>query len=99
MIVISLCADDLKPHLTKSEKNGKYYVSVVVDERKETDKFGNTHTAYISQSKEQREAKQPKQYVGNGKEFKFNSSSPTPQETTNKPQSNSNEQPVDDLPF
>ena len=98
MIVISLCAEDLKPHLKKSEKNGKYYVSVVVDERKETDKFGNTHTAYISQSKEQRESKQPKAYVGNGKEFKFNSSSPTP-ETTTKPQSNSNEQPVDDLPF
>ena len=98
MIVISICADDLKPHLKESDKNGKYYVSVVVDERKETDKFGNTHTAYISQSKEQREAKTPKSYVGNGKEFKFNSSSPTP-ETTTKPQSNSNDAPVDDLPF
>lgn len=98
MIVVSICADDLKPHLKKNEKNGKYYVSVVVDERKETDKFGNTHTAYISQSKEQRIAKEPKKYVGNGKEFKFNSSSPTPQETTNKPQSNSNEEEFD-LPF
>jgi hypothetical protein len=97
MIVISLCADDLKPHLKKNEKNGKHYVSVVVDERKETDKFGNTHTAYISQSKEQREAKTPKSYVGNGKEFKFNSSSPTP-ETTNKPQSNSNDA-SDFIPF
>jgi hypothetical protein len=97
MIVISLCAEDLKPHLKKSDKNGKHYVSVVVDERKETDKFGNTHTAYISQSKEQREAKTPKQYVGNGKEFKFNSSSPTP-ETTTKPQSNSNDA-SDFIPF
>jgi hypothetical protein len=97
MIVISICADDLKPHLKKSDKNGKYYVSVVVDERKETDKFGNTHTAYISQSKEQREAKQPKSYVGNGKEFKFNSSSPTP-EITEKPQSNSNDA-SDFIPF
>jgi hypothetical protein len=84
MIVISLCAEDLKPHLKKNEKNGKHYVSVVIDSRKETDKFGNTHTAYISQSKEQREAKQPKSYVGNGKEFKFNSSSPTPETTTSK---------------
>jgi hypothetical protein len=97
MIVISLCAEDLKPHLKKSDKNGKYYVSVVIDSRKETDKFGNTHTAYISQSKEQREAKTPKSYVGNGKEFKFNSSSPTP-ETTNKPQSNSNDA-SDFIPF
>lgn len=99
MIVISLCADDLKPHLTKSEKNGKYYVSVVVDERQTPDNYGNTHTAYISQSKEQRIAKQPKVYVGNGKEYKFNSSSPTPETTTNKPQSNSNEEIVDTLPF
>lgn len=98
MIVISLCAEDLKPHLKKNEKNGKHYVNVVIDSRKETDKFGNTHTAYISQSKEQREAKQPKQYVGNGKEFKFNSSSPTPQETTSKPQSNSNDA-SDFIPF
>jgi hypothetical protein len=97
MIVISLCAEDLKPHLKKNEKNGKYYVSVVIDSRKETDKFGNTHTAYISQSKEQREAKTPKSYVGNGKEFKFNSSSPGP-ETTTKPQSNSNDA-SDFIPF
>ena len=97
MIVISLCAEDLKPHLKKNEKNGKHYVSVVVDERKETDKFGNTHAVYISQSKEERTAKTPKQYVGNGKEFKFSSSSPTP-ETTTKPQSNSNDA-SDFIPF
>jgi hypothetical protein len=97
MIVISLCAEDLKPHLKKNEKNGKHYVSVVVDERKETDKFGNTHAVYISQSKEERTAKTPKQYVGNGKEFKFNLSSPTP-ETTTKPQSNSNDA-SDFIPF
>ena len=97
MIVISLCAEDLKPHLKKNEKNGKHYVSIVVDERKETDKFGNTHAVYISQSKEERTAKTPKQYVGNGKEFKFNLSSPTP-ETTTKPQSNSNDA-SDFIPF
>lgn len=96
MIVISLCAEDLKPHLKKNEKNGKHYVSVVIDSRKETDKFGNTHTAYISQSKEQREAKTPKSYVGNGKEFKFNSSSPTP-ETMQKETSKESEEI--DLPF
>jgi len=97
MIVISLCAEDLRPHMKKNEKNGKHYISLVVDTKKETDKFGNTHTAYISQSKEQREAKTPKSYVGNGKEFKFNLSSPTP-ETTTKPQSNSNDA-SDFIPF
>ena len=98
MIVISLCAEDLRPHMKKNEKNGKHYISLVVDTKKETDQFGNTHAVYASQTKEQREAKTPKSYVGNGKEFKFNSSSPTP-ETTTKPQSSSNDAPVDDLPF
>lgn len=94
MIVISICADDLKPHLKKSEKNNKFYVSIVVDERQTPDNYGNTHTAYISQTKEERTAKKPKQYVGSGKEFKFNSSSPTP-ETMQK----SEEEIKDTLPF
>lgn len=88
MIVISLCAEDMKPHLNKNEKNGKHYINLVVDTKKETDQYGNTHTVYVSQSKEQREAKQPKSYVGNGKEFKFSNS---PQETPKPNQSNSNE--------
>jgi hypothetical protein len=97
MIVISLCAEDLKPHLKKSDKNNKHYVSIVVDERQTPDQFGNTHTAYISQSKEQRVAKEPKQYVGSGKEFKFNSSSPTPETTTSKEFTKESEEI--DLPF
>ena len=92
MIVISLCADDLKPHLTKSEKNGKYYINLVVDTKKETDQYGNTHTIYVSQSKEQREAKEPKKYVGNGKEYKSQHSAAKQMETK---QDNS----TDSIPF
>ena len=97
MIVVSICKEDLEPHYKKNEKNGKHYTDVVIDTKKEVDKYGKTHAAYISQSKEQRAAKEPKKYVGNGKEFKFNSSSPTP-ETTSKPQSNSNDA-SDFIPF
>ncbi len=98
MIVISLCAEDLKPHMKKNEKNGKHYISLVVDTKKEPDNYGNTHAVYASQTKEQRAAKTPKQFVGNGKEYTSQHSRPTP-ETTTKPQSNSNDAPVDDLPF
>jgi hypothetical protein len=38
---------------------------------KEKDKFDNTHTCYIRQTKEEREAKQAKVYVGNGKKIDF----------------------------
>lgn len=72
MIVTSICLSDLpKDKITTSEKNGKKYISIVIDERKETDNYGNTHTAYVNQTKEEREAKTPKVYVGNGKEYKF----------------------------
>lgn len=72
MIVASICATDIpKDAITVSEKNGKKYFSIVIDEKKQPDNYGNTHAVSINQSKEQRDAKAPKVYVGNGKEFVF----------------------------
>jgi len=72
MIVASICVDDIpKDLIKKSESNGKRYFSIVIDERKEADKFGNTHSVAMNQTKEQREAKEAKVYVGNGKEYLF----------------------------
>lgn len=97
MIVISLCAEDMKAHLKKSDKNGKHYISLVVDAKKETDQYGNTHTVYVSQSKEQREAKQNKVYVGNGKEYKSQHNAPKP--TENKPTETKQDNSLDFIPF
>jgi len=73
MITISVCLSDLpKDKITTSEKNGKKYINLVVDARKEKTQYGETHTVYISQSKEEREAKQTKVYVGSGREYVFN---------------------------
>jgi len=72
MIVIDICLSDIPADARKkSEKNGKVYAKFVVDERKSPDNYGNTHTVYVNQSKEEREAKKDKQYVGSGKEFVF----------------------------
>ena len=72
MIVIDLCLSDIpNSACRKSEKNGKIYVKLVVDKRKEPDQFKNDHTLYVNQTKEQREAKENKCYVGNGKEVVF----------------------------
>lgn len=57
-----------------TEKNGARWVNIIVDNRKEVDQYGNSHVVYLSQSKEDRLAKKPKQYVGNGKEYKFEKS-------------------------
>lgn len=96
MINVSICLSDIpKSAITKSEKNGKSYCNIIVDERKEVSQYGETHTAYMSQSKEQREAKEAKVYVGGGKEFKFEKKE-EPQSA--QPQSISEEN-GDGLPF
>jgi CO dehydrogenase/acetyl-CoA synthase delta subunit len=82
MINVSICLTDIpKEKITTSEKNGKKYLNIVVDQRKEVSQYGETHTVYISQTKEQREAKEQKVYLGGGKEYKFeNKEQPTQQQ-------------------
>lgn len=71
MIVISICLSDIPEDKITTSSNGKKYVNIVVDQRKEKDQYDNTHTVYMSQSKDERQAKVPKKYVGNGKEYTF----------------------------
>lgn len=92
MIIIDICLSDIPAEARKkSEKNGKAYAKFVVDERKEKDKFDNTHTVYVNQSKEEREAKDAKVYVGSGKEIVFGGAKKQP-DVIQLPDS-------DDLPF
>ena len=72
MIIINVCLDDIK--FKKSEKNGKSYSNLVIDTRKEKDKFGNTHSVYnyVPQLENEKNQK-PKEYCGNGKEVIFKS--------------------------
>lgn len=72
MISISICLTDLPKGKITEGKNGKKYMELIVDKRKEVDQYGKTHTVYVSQTKDERDAKTPKAYVGNGKEFIFN---------------------------
>lgn len=96
MINISICLSDIPESARKkSEKNGKVYASFIVDERKEADQYGNTHSVSVSQSKEQREAKEAKVYVGGGKEFKFEKK----EEQPTQQQEAQSSHPTDDLPF
>jgi hypothetical protein len=76
MIVIDICLSDIPEWSRKKANNGKVYAKFCIAERKEKDKFDNTHTVYCNPTKEQRENKEPKCYVGSGKELVFNSSAP-----------------------
>jgi hypothetical protein len=47
-ISINICVDDIpKEFITKSNTNGKRYVKLNVDERREADPYGNTHTVSV----------------------------------------------------
>ena len=77
-------------------KNGKYYkITIAVNDNQ--DKFGNDVNIQQSQSKEEREAKASKVYLGNGKTF-WQNDKPKSQYTTQEDLQDENNNPTD-LPF
>lgn len=88
----SICVTDIPKDRIRQAENGKKYINICIASRRETDQYGNTHTIYMGQTKEEREAKVDRVYVGSGKGF-------NPQPVTAE---SVNEMPpaqVDDLPF
>lgn len=103
MIKISICLSDIpKEKISTSTKNNKKYIDIIVDERKETDTYGNTHTVYMSQTKEDRDKGVKRDYIGNGKEYVFNKTQSVPtQQAINQAnqQNKTNTDDYDSLPF
>ena len=52
--------------VTKKDEKG---IDITISINEDSNAYGQNLTAYVSQSKEQREAKKDKYYVGNGKVF------------------------------
>jgi hypothetical protein len=98
MIVVSIDVTKIDKSKLVEGKNGQKYYSLVVDELRTPDKYDNTHTVYQNQTKDERTAKTPKVYIGNGKEFKFNQQS-APQQSAPATNPLHSQQAVDDLPF
>jgi hypothetical protein len=71
LINCSICLSDIPKEKIKLHDNGKKYLSVVVSDLREKDAYGNTHSIYVSQTREEREAKTDKIYIGKGKEVTF----------------------------
>lgn len=69
MIVLDICLSDIPKDKITEARNGKKYCKMCLTEMREADQFGNQHTIYMSQSKEEREAKAAKVYVGKGKDY------------------------------
>ena len=72
-------------------------VKITISLSDQTNNFGQNVSAYVAQTKEQREAKTPLFYVGNGKTFWSKGETPCPQrEQPTQPVTSAND---DDLPF
>jgi hypothetical protein len=80
-------------------KKGKYLpLSITIND--EVDQFGNQGPIVVSQSKEERENKEPKVYLGNVKVVWTNGQNVEPAPRQDQPQQAALQSaPVDDLPF
>lgn len=82
-------------------KKGEKGVSITISTSDESNQWGQNVSAYVSQTKEQREAKKPRFYVGNGSVFWTDGTiskgvKPEEQEATPAPDSSGDSS---DLPF
>ena len=72
VINISIDVSMINKEKIKVHTNGSHYYSMSVMERKEPDTYGNTHYVVEQQTKDERAAKAPKNYLkSSGKEFVF----------------------------
>jgi hypothetical protein len=73
----SICVSDIDKSKLTQAKNGKLYLQVDIWINDQADNYGNTGSISIRQSKEEREAKTKKTYIGNLKPVeKSNSAAP-----------------------
>jgi hypothetical protein len=66
---IYLKKETLETLLKTVTAKGENGVSITISTSDETNQYGQNVTSFVSQTKEQREAKTNKYYVGNGKVF------------------------------
>ncbi|MDR2291872.1 MAG: hypothetical protein LBE11_00155 [Prevotellaceae bacterium] len=69
MITISLCLSDIPKEKIQQSPNGKKYINLILSERKEAGRFGDTHTLSVSKTKEERESGAKTVYVGRGTQY------------------------------
>ena len=82
----SICVSDIPKDKLTQAKNGKLYLNIDIWVNEEKDKYENIGSVSVRQTKEEREAKTKKVYIGNFKESEL------------KPQV-AEQSAIDDLPF
>lgn len=76
-----------QPGIFVSEKSDGIYLNMNLGLKDEPDQYDNILSAWVSQTKEQREAKEEKLYLGNGKEVWSDEKRPQSSASQNEPTS------------
>ena len=92
--LISLSIDATK--ITKSRMKDGKYVNITINISDEVDKYGNNVAAWESQSKEERDSKAKRSYIGNGRVLYTQGEVIKPDGNSPAPATKSYE---DDMPF
>lgn len=66
---VSICLSDIPKDALKIASNGKAYLNCDVWINDQVNLYGNIGSISIEQTKEMRETKSPKDYIGNVREF------------------------------
>jgi len=67
LLIGSICVSDIPKEKLTQAKNGKLYLNIDIWINADVDQYGNIGSVSVRQSKEQREAKEKKTYIGNFK--------------------------------
>ena len=67
LITGSICLSDIPKDKIQIGKTGKKYLNICISEMQNVSAYGDTHTIYVSHSKEDSQAKSPQTTIGPGK--------------------------------
>ena len=98
LLGLSINVEDLPKEKFVKGKKGTYY-NFTISINDKTNDFGQNVSAFDSQTKEEREAKAPKKYLGNGKVFWTDGTIVKAELKEEANQSSTDSNPTDDLPF
>jgi hypothetical protein len=90
--------ETLETLLNVVKQKGEKGISIDISLSDETNQYGQNLSAYVTQTKEQRDEKKPRFYVGNGKTF-WSDGKITVAKKTEVHEAVVIEQPSNDLPF
>lgn len=95
LINLSICLSDIPKDRIKLANNGKKYLAITVQDLREADEYGNTHSLFVTQTKEEREAKEKRTYIGRGKAVVFENARQSVEQVAEMPIADD----TNDLPF